>query len=383
MKTLGLLFTRNVSLKIWVDSGLLEREKMIYEEQLKQGTYDEIYWFTYGTGDDKLAEKLIREGKLDGRIKVIPMLALWKGRIGYDLYSLLMPVIKRKDFKRLDIIKSNQMDGAWTGLIAKRLFHIPFYFRTGYTNTMFYRKMTQRKDFNLWKFSKIEKMLYNKCDLATVSSEHDRQYLCETYGIQKEKISVLVNHVNTEKFYDMKKPQRKERLVFVGRLVEQKNLFHTIEAVAQAKAGMDIYGQGKLQEQLFEVIKTLDADVKFMGTVPNDQIPSILNDYKYYILASEYEGMPKTLLEAMACGNLCIGTKVEGIEEVIADGVNGYLAEDTSVTAIREAIERAENDRQFEEKKEAAQKYIREKYSIQSVLDKEKELCSQFWEGKN
>ena len=98
------------------------------------------------------------------------------------------------------------MDGAWTGLIAKRLFHIPFYFRTGYTNTMFYRKMTQRKDFNLWKFSKIEKMLYNKCDLATVSSEHDRQYLCETYGIQKEKISVLVNHVNTEKFYDMKKP---------------------------------------------------------------------------------------------------------------------------------------------------------------------------------
>ena len=142
-------------------------------------------------------------------------------------------------------------------------------------------------------------------------------------------------------------------------------------------------GQGKLQEQLFEVIKTLDADVKFMGTVPNDQIPSILNDYKYYILASEYEGMPKTLLEAMACGNLCIGTKVEGIEEVIADGVNGYLAEDTSVTAIREAIERAENDRQFEEKKEAAQKYIREKYSIQSVLDKEKELCSQFWEGKN
>ena len=101
MKTLGLLFTRNVSLKIWVDSGLLEREKMIYEEQLKQGTYDEIYWFTYGTGDDKLAEKLIREGKLDGRIKVIPMPALWKGRIGYDLYSLLMPVIKRKDFKGL------------------------------------------------------------------------------------------------------------------------------------------------------------------------------------------------------------------------------------------------------------------------------------------
>ena len=55
----------------------------------------------------------------------------------------------------------------------------------------------------------------------------------------------------------------------------------------------------------------MDVDVKFNGVVANDKLPDILNEYKYYILASNYEGMPKTLLEAMACGNLCIGTNVD------------------------------------------------------------------------
>ena len=42
MSVLGLLFTRNVSLETWVRTGLLDREKMIYESEIEQGLYEEI-----------------------------------------------------------------------------------------------------------------------------------------------------------------------------------------------------------------------------------------------------------------------------------------------------------------------------------------------------
>ena len=58
MANLGLLFTRNVSLKLWVESGLFDREKTIYEKELEQNIYHNIYWFTYGSEDEEVYNKL-------------------------------------------------------------------------------------------------------------------------------------------------------------------------------------------------------------------------------------------------------------------------------------------------------------------------------------
>lgn len=375
MSVLGLLFTRNVSLETWVNSGLLEREKAIYEQQIEQHIYEEIYWFTYGRNDAVLYDNLLKENKLNSEIKVIPMPSIFKGRIGYNIYSILMPFIQKKYFKKIDIIKSNQMDGAWTGLIARKFYRVPFYFRTGYTNTLFYERMNGKRDWNFKKFARLEKLLYTKCDVATVTSEHDKDYICSSYGIAKEKITVLHNYVETSKFYDMELKNRKERIIFVGRLSKQKNLFHTIEAVKNVGMGIDIYGKGDLLSELEEFANGIGADVIFKGTVANDKLPEILNSYKYYILASDYEGMPKTLLEAMACGNLCIGTNVEGIREVITDGENGFLAKGTTVSEIQNAIERAITDKDLKIKTENGKRLICSKYSLQSVIEMECRLC--------
>lgn len=378
MSVLGLLFTRNVSLKTWVDTGLLEREKAIYEKQLEQQIYEEIYWFTYGRKDQTLYEQLVREGKLHPKIKVVHMPGLFVGRLGYNIYSILMPFIQKKYFKKIHLIKSNQMDGAWTGIVAKKVYGIPFYFRTGYTNTLFYERMNGKRDWNFKKFAKLEKLLYEKCDIATVTSEHDKDYICNSYGIAEDKIAVLTNYVETKKFYDRAIPCRKERIIFVGRLSEQKNLFHTIEAVKNVGMGIDLYGQGDLHSSLQEFTAKIGADAVFKGSVANDKLPEILNAYKYYILASDYEGMPKTLLEAMACGNLCIGTNVEGIKEVIVDGENGFLADEPTVSSIQNAIERAMTDKNYKTKTENGKKMIDEQYSLQSIIKKERELCQPY-----
>ncbi len=376
MSVLGLLFTRNVSLETWVRTGLLDREKMIYESEIEQGLYEEIIWFTYGVQDTAVYHRLVQEGRINPQIKVIAMPRVFIGRLGYDIYSLFMPFIQRKYFKKLDIIKSNQMDGAWTGLVVKKMYHIPFYFRTGYTNTLFYKKESKKEDWNYKKFAWLEGVLYRKCDMATVTSKNDKDYICNSYGIEKNKITVLPNYVDLNRFYDRNLGKRKERIVFVGRLSEQKNLYHTIEAIKNIGIGMDIYGTGSLLHELLKLVEHMDVDVKFNGVVANDKLPDILNEYKYYILASNYEGMPKTLLEAMACGNLCIGTNVEGINEIIIDEENGFLAKGTTAAEIQDAISRAMKDREYIEKCEKAKMLIQKKFSLQSIVNKEYELCS-------
>src|SRR3972149_402807 len=74
------------------------------------------------------------------------------------------------------------------------------------------------------------------------------------------------------------------------------------------------------------ISKAAAASVRFMGSISNEELPPVLNRYRFFALPSVREGMPKALIEAMACGLVCIGTDVEGINEIIRDGENGFLA---------------------------------------------------------
>ncbi|RKY19944.1 MAG: glycosyltransferase family 1 protein, partial [Planctomycetota bacterium] len=119
--------------------------------------------------------------------------------------------------------------------------------------------------------------------------------------------------------------------------------------------------------------KKLNAKVNFMGVVPNNELPSIFNRYRYYILPSFYEGMPKSLLEAMACGLVCIGTDVAGINDVIEDGVNGYLAKGTDAQALAEVINKAVRLPSDIITAEGIRK-IRNNFSLEAVVEQEKEI---------
>ena len=87
MKILGLIFTRGVSLAVWVEKGLIDREKQIYEEHLHQGHFDKIIWFTYGTEDDRIREKLVQQNRLDERIEVVPMPDFYADKFLMRVYS--------------------------------------------------------------------------------------------------------------------------------------------------------------------------------------------------------------------------------------------------------------------------------------------------------
>lgn len=388
-KTLGVTFTKGISLQKWYDNGLLGRERLIYEEHLRQGRFEKIYWFTYGCEDKKLRDRLVCEGKLDERIEVVP--CPWYGEFfGLRLiYSVRMHKVHKDICKEIDVIKTNQMGGAWAaGKIAKE-HQIPFLLRTGYTYSSFIKMSKVNNTYSRLKrsiqykfYKRVEKSLYQQCDLAEVSSIHDQKYICQTYMVPENKVRLLTNYIDHSLFYPTENDRILNRLLFVGRLHEQKNLHTVIMAARNCNMGLDIYGAGDLKEKLEQFSRRIGADVRFMGMCSNEELPGIYRKYRYFILASLYEGMPKTLLEAMACGCVCLGTNVEGIEEVLEDHVTGFVASNVSEAAVTDKLWEMIAYEKWRQISENAALFIQKEFSLEGVADKEWENISQILVGK-
>lgn len=372
--TLAVFFTFGVSLKQWLGQGLFDREKLIYEQLLKRKVVSKVLWFTYGSGDEKIAGELIHTGRLDKTVEVIKMPAIFNFPAGKFIYSLLVPLIRKKQLKQADVFMANQMSGSWSAVLAKKLFGGVLLIRTGYTLSAFIAQRAGTR-VKLATAQCIERIAYKNADIAVVASRQDMQYICRAYNIAVQKVNVLGNYIDTGIFKPMECEKYDDRIIFVGRLTEQKNLFNLLKAISKTNLIVDIYGKGELESELKNVAARSGLNVNFMGIVPNEQLPQVLNKYRYYILPSLYEGMPKTLLEALACGLVCIGTNVAGISEVITDGVNGWLACGTNPENILDAIQKAVGNPSDSISKQAVGT-IQSRFSLDSIAEKYRQILN-------
>ncbi len=225
----------------------------------------------------------------------------------------------------------------------------------------------------------LEFIGYWLADYIIVTTELDRRYIIERYKVNPNKIVIIPNWVDAEMFKPMDMPKERGRIIFVGRLEYQKNVLALIDAVKNLpNAKLYIVGDGSLRKAIEEKIKRENIrNVVLMGVIPNEKLPIELNKSEIYVLPSLWEGHPKALLEAMACGLPVIGTDVEGIRELIVNGVNGLLCKPTAKD-IRRCIQRLLSD--FELRKrlgENARRFIIENFSFEKVM--RRELALHLW----
>jgi len=365
---LSLFFTRNISLQTWIEKGLFEREKLIYEKHLVENTFSTVNWFTYGIEDYTLAKKLILEKRLNKNINVYPMPKIFNSKFGRLLYVFLLPIIYFSVLNKSDILKSNQMDGSFSAVIAKLICRKKLIIRTGFTLSLFAKRMKKNR-LIMFIVYLIEKISYGYADQIIISSKFDKEYISRRYNLKESKISVLYNYIDTSKFKNNNTERNVNRIITVGRLVEQKNLFNLIKAISNTNYVLDIYGDGNLKNELVQYSKQINANVNFLGIVSNDKLTNIFNEYSFFVLASEYEGMPKVLLESMACGCLCLGTNVMGINEIIKDQENGYLSKSTKSEDLTNMFM---NMKVTERMLSNASLYIQKNFTIERFFEKEK-----------
>ena len=219
-----------------------------------------------------------------------------------------------------------------------------------------------------------ERWSVRAASLAVVASRRDEAYVTATYRLPPEKLRVIGNYVDVSVFKpDPSAVRHDDRMVFVGRLAPQKNFGNLIRSLGGLPYGLDIYGHDdSLKGGLQALAEQVGARVTFHPAVPNRKLGAVLNSYSLFVLPSLYEGMPKVLLEAMACGLAVLGTNVEGINEVIRHQTSGFLVQGTDPASLREGILALAPNRSLQKTLGAeAARHVRENYSLEAIFEKE------------
>jgi glycosyltransferase involved in cell wall biosynthesis len=206
-------------------------------------------------------------------------------------------------------------------------------------------------------------------------------------GFKKDSIIKISNWVDTNKFYPIetadKRSLRKKlglnesiAVFFVGRLVYRKGVDLLIKAwedvvVVHPSCTLLIAGIGEEQEKLKNLCRDLgiEGNVLFLGHINN--VEEYFKVIDLFVLPSLLEGMPNTLLEAMACRLPVIGTKIGGVVDIIKDRGNGLIVTPGNVEELKDAIlTLLENKYLSEAIAEKAYNTIIKSYTIDKVLDK-------------
>lgn len=362
-KYLALFFTAGISLKMWHNMGMIEREVALYNELSKY--FKHIYFFTYGGKED-----LKYKSCLADNITIVP-----KKYISNNLlYSCMVPFIYHKILKNVDILKTNQMWGSWSAVLARLFYRKKLIVRAGYMLSISFAKENPKSWVKKLIIKFVEMFAYKIANGVITTSKSNFEYIEKHY--KPTGIHVLIpNYVEIEIFKPLSLAKKKNSICFIGRLTKQKNLFALLEALKGFSYTISIVGSGEQEKQLrvFSIKHGIQA--KFLGNIPNRQLPRILNQHEIFILPSLWEGMPKTLLEAMACEMPVIGTKINGTKEVIEHGRNSLLC-DTDSNSIREAIiNLMEDDRLRRNLGKSARRTIVESYSLEHLVKKELRLA--------
>lgn len=123
------------------------------------------------------------------------------------------------------------------------------------------------------------------------------------------------------------------RLVSAGTVTPRKGQHLVIEAMGRLSAErralftFTVIGDGPGRYECESLVEkyALQNQVKFLGRIPNDQIQSHLEEASIYILMSNNEGLPLSIIEGMRAGLPVISTRVAGIPEMVETGRNGVL----------------------------------------------------------
>ena len=136
----------------------------------------------------------------------------------------------------------------------------------------------------------------------------------------------------------------KDKLLFAGRMKENKNPHLAIQAAIQAGRPIDLYGTFDEQSTYYlDTLKPLMEHelVSYNGCASYDAMPSIYASARALLVPISWdEPFGMVMIEAMACGTPMIAFNKGSVSEIIKDGINGFVVEEGDVAGMAEAIKK-------------------------------------------
>ena len=189
-------------------------------------------------------------------------------------------------------------------------------------------------------------------------------------------------YVDTDRFHPSTPYEEREETVgFVGRLDEEKGIRTLAAAAERLPPGVTFrfVGDGDLrpwlERELADEIEAGEAEVA--GWVDHDEVPDRLDDLRLLVMPSDAtEGLPTTILEALACGTPVYATPVAGIPDVVRDGETGFLMRETDADAIAEGIEEILARENLSAVSRNGRELVEGTYSFEAAVDRYEAILS-------
>lgn len=339
--------------------------------------HDGIYIFTRDTFKSDFPERNIFIHKFH---KPYPNSSFLKRMLGMVIYQsrIAKSVINHHDKLRGVIF------GGWgmvIPLLACKIFKIKSIQRIGGHPI----KVVQSRSEKLFLINKIRLYLakiamnlgFSLSSYIVIISPVMRDFI----GLNKYADKVRIwNHYyfKREEFnYSIEFSKRDNIIGFVGIINSEKGVSELIDAFPRVlkycpDSKLLIIGDGPYLSHMKEKVRVLELDdkVEFTGFIPREKMKTQMNRMKLFVLPTKHEGLPKVILEAMACGTPVLTTSVGDIPDTIKDGENGYLLSNSEPDNITDKIINVLSDNNLSETSYKSREYIKEHYSFEAALNR-------------
>jgi glycosyltransferase involved in cell wall biosynthesis len=240
----------------------------------------------------------------------------------------------------------------------------------------------------------LKRFVLSKVDAVTVNSSATRDAVLKL-GVDVEKLELIPAVPNEAAVEGSILAQinavygKSKRILFVGRLIQEKGVFELLHAFAQLRVSMSdlqcfIVGAGVEREKLEALASELSITscMHFIGWQPREDIPSWMAASDVLVVPSWREAQGLVIAEAMAAGTVVVAANVGGVPDMIRDGETGCLCDAQSVDNLVNALERALLERNNQELKARALQLYEKEYSRGAVAAKTEYLYERVLEQK-
>jgi len=209
-----------------------------------------------------------------------------------------------------------------------------------------YRKKILKYLKSYWEFFRASKKIAKNCSAVVSVSSSGRMELIEQLGVDDKKTFYIPSGVDIKWFRPGAK-NKKTTILSAGRFVKKKGFIFLIRAMKEIvdkyPAAVLILLGGREDDEEYGHIRSeikklgLDNNVQIKA-VPHKEMEKFYRNCSVYVQPSFAEGLPKTVLEAMACEKPIIATNIDGHRDAVRNNENGFLIEPGNSDALAEKI---------------------------------------------
>jgi len=239
---------------------------------------------------------------------------------------------------RPDVLHAHSSKAGFLGRIAGRLAGVPVIAFTPHCWS-FQAVEGWKRDF----YVGLERLASRFCDVTITVSEEEALEATEAGVVDPGRIRVIPNGLSAGEFEAAPSGARDIPFITVGRLEEQKGYSYLLEAMAELAyhepgVRLSIVGDGSLRRDLEKQAASLGLRdvVRFEGE--RADVRPFLRRSRVFVLSSLWEGLPYTIIEAMAARLPVVSTDVGGCRELVIDGETGRLVPARDPAALAAAM---------------------------------------------